>query len=425
MKRREFGALLASAPFGMTLAAGKARADTTLTVQYAYPDIWQSIFAQLQQEFNKVHPEIHVNFVSNYKDFEDALQGVLRGAITGQLPDVTFQGLNSVRALSDRGLAVDLAQFIKTEPNWKDMGYDDALMRLGQVKDTQYALGWAISTPVIHYNADLVRKAGGDPDNFPKDWDSVLDLALKIRNPAEKIDSFKLDWDTTGNWMWQALVNSYGGTLLSPDEKTVVFDGEAGQKAMNIIGRAVTEAKMPDISQAAAQQDFVLGRLGMWIHSASRDGQIRQSVGNKFAVGSAPFPLSAGDKSRVPAGGVAVVMVETKNPAKQKAAWEYMKFITGPVAQAIIVKATGYLSANDLLAKDPTLIADFVAKNPNYTVEQKQLPYLTGWYAYPGPNSLKIIDVVLDDLQSVVNQSAKPDAVLKKMAADVQALLPT
>ena len=49
---------------------------------------------------------------------------------------------------------------------------------------------------------------------------------------------------------------------------------------------------------------------------------------------------------------------------------------------------------------------------------------MTAWYAFPGENGLKITDVIKDHLQSVVNQSAKPDAVLTKMSADTQALLP-
>jgi multiple sugar transport system substrate-binding protein len=49
---------------------------------------------------------------------------------------------------------------------------------------------------------------------------------------------------------------------------------------------------------------------------------------------------------------------------------------------------------------------------------------MTGWYAFPGQNALKITDVINDHLQTVVNKSRKADAVLPQMVADVQALLP-
>ena len=35
-------------------------------------------------------------------------------------------------------------------------------------------------------------------------------------------------------------------------------------------------------------------------------------------------------------------MLFTKDPAKQKAAWEYIKFATGPVGATMMVQATGY-----------------------------------------------------------------------------------
>ena len=49
---------------------------------------------------------------------------------------------------------------------------------------------------------------------------------------------------------------------------------------------------------------------------------------------------------------------------------------------------------------------------------------MTGWYAFPGQNALKITDVINDHVQSVVAQRAVPEAALEAMARDVSALLP-
>src|SRR5882757_1246818 len=143
---------LAGAALAMMVAAATVRAETSLTVLYSAPDVWGNIHQEITKEFNAKHPDIKLTFISNYKEYEDALQGVPRGAITGQLPDVTFQGLNRIRVLSDRGLAVDLAPFIKSEADWDKMGYDKALLSLGQVQGKQVGLAWAISTPVVYYN---------------------------------------------------------------------------------------------------------------------------------------------------------------------------------------------------------------------------------------------------------------------------------
>jgi len=51
---------------------------------------------------------------------------------------------------------------------------------------------------------------------------------------------------------------------------------------------------------------------------------------------------------------------------------------------------------------------------------------LTGWYAFPGENGLKITDVINDHLQSIVSgtRAKEPQKVLDDMTASVQKLLP-
>jgi multiple sugar transport system substrate-binding protein len=382
---------------------GPAMAQTEIVVQYPIPDIFKDVHEEIAKQFMAANPNIKVKFTQPTKEYEDATQQILRNAVTGQLPDVTFQGLNRQRILADRNIAQPLDGLVAAEKDWGKAGYDGALLTLGQVKGKQYGMGFSLSTPIIYFNADLVKKAGGDPDNFPKTWEGIFALAKKINDPANKIAGFHFDWDITGNWMWQALVFSNGGTMLTPDEKKVAFDGPAGQKAINTLRLMMTDGGMRDVSQATALQDFVSGRLGIWAHST--------------------FPLGAGADSRLPAGGN-VAMMLAKDPAKQKAAWEYIKFATGPVGATIMVKGTGYFPANAIPAKDAKMLGDFYTQNPNHRVAIGQLPSMTAWYAFPGENGLKITDVIKDHLQSVVNGSAKPEDALKKMTTDTQALLP-
>ena len=415
--------LMTIAAAAAAFVAGSAAAQTDITVQYAIPDIFKEVQDEIAKQFMATNPTIKVKFTQPTKEYEDATQQVLRNAVTGQLPDVTFQGLNRQRILADRNIAIPLDSFIAAEKDWATKGYDGALLTLGQVTGKQYGMGFSLSTPIIYFNADLVKKAGGDPDKFPATWDGIFELAKKINDPANKVRGFHYDWDITGNWMWQSLVFSNGGTMLSADEKKVAFDGPPGQKAITTLGRMVSDGTMGDISQATSLQDFVAGRLGIWAHSTSRLGGVTKQTQGVFALRTARFPLGAGAESRLPAGGN-VAMMLAKDPAKQKAAWEYIKFATGPVGATLMVKGTGYFPANALPAKDPKMLGDFYAANPNHRVAISQLPSMTAWYAFPGENGLKITDVIKDHLQTVVNGSGKPDDVLKKMTADTQALLP-
>jgi multiple sugar transport system substrate-binding protein len=302
------------------------------------------------------------------------------------------------------------------------MGYDPALLSLGQVNGKQVGIGFSLSTPIIYYNADLVRQAGGDPDKFPKTWDGIFSLARKIEATTPNAHGFHLDWDITGNWMWQALVFSYGGNMLNTDENKVAFNQAPGQAAMQTLSNMVTKGTMRNVNSSISLQDFLSGNLGIWSHSTSRLGGVMKQVGTRFEVRTAPFPISA-PQGRLPAGGNAVMMF-TKDPAKQQAAWEYIKFATGPIGGTTMVQDTGYFPANTLPIDDPARLKPFYAANPNHMTAIKQLALLTGWYAFPGENGLKITDVIKDHLQTVISQSAQPKPALDAMANDVQALLP-
>ena len=399
-----------------------AQAATEIVVEYAIPDLFKAVHEEIAREFMKQRPDIKVTFRAPQPGYEEAAQQVLREAITNQLPDVSYQGLNRQRVFVDRKLAVDLTPFIMSEKDWNSLGYSDALLDLGRFHGRQYGVGFSLSTPIVYYNADLVRKAGGNPDSLPTNWTDILALANRIKALGGDVQGFHFDWDITGNWMFQALVFANGGSMLTPDEKTVAFSGAAGEGAMKLLATMVTTGTMRDVSGSVSLQDFIAGRLGIWSHSTSRLGGVMRQVGGKFDVRTGVFPVPAAN-GRLPAGGN-VAMMFAATPERQKAAWDYIKFATGPLGATIMVKGTGYFPANTLPAGDPRLLADYYRQNPNHLTAIRQLDKVTNWYAFPGENGLKITDVIKDSLQSVVNKSTPPEAALKKVAGDVQALLP-
>jgi multiple sugar transport system substrate-binding protein len=183
----------------------------------------------------------------------------------------------------------------------------------------------------------------------------------------------------------------------------------------------VEHGTMQNMSYADAVQLFTAGKMAVLSSSTSRLTAIEKQIGGKFRMVTGYFPVY-GKNGRVPAGGN-VAMMFTKDPERQKAAWEYIKFATGPEGATIMTKGTGYFPANTLPISDPARLKGYYEANPNQYTAVKQQPWLTGWYAFPGENGLKIIDVIKDNLQTVFDKSATPDAALNKMTQDVQALL--
>ncbi|MFB9947557.1 ABC transporter substrate-binding protein [Rhizobium puerariae] len=404
-----------------SLAATMAAAQTTITVQYPYAELFEGTQKEIAAAFTRAHPDITVEFRPAYKEYEDAAQRVLREGITGNTPDVTFQGLNRVRVLADKGMAVALDDFIANEKDFDAAGYHEGMRAAGASNGKVYGLPFAISLPIVYYNMDLVRKAGLEENNLPKTWNEIIELGKKIQSQGEA-DGVEVEWTITGNWLWQSLDFGYGGSMLNDDETKVAFTDEAGKKAIDTLGRLATEAKSPNMSSNDMFAAFSAGKLGILVTSTARVNAISRQIGTKFEFKTGTYPDLKPGVSRLPAGGN-VAIITSKDKEKQKAAWEFLKFATGPEGGAIMVKTTGYMAPNN---KAADLLKDFYEKNPNQAVALSQLAYLTGWYAFPGDNGLKITDVIKDRLQSIMDGSRakEPQAVLADMASDVQALLP-
>lgn len=402
-------------------ARAQAR-GTEISVQYSIPVLFRELFERIGVEFMRANPDIRVTFRAPEEGYEEILQRNLRDSITRTLPDVAFHGLNRQRTLAERNIPVDLKPIMAADPETKSLGYSESLLSLGQVGSAQTGIGFSLSTPILYYNVDLMRRAGGDPAKPPGSWQEVTALARAIHGSAEGVQGMFFDWTITGNWSWQGLVFSHGGAMTSPDETRIAFGEEPGRRAIRTLRGFVDEGRMPDIRPATMFSDFFAGRMGISMQSTAQLGRYNREIGGRFPLLTGRYPLSA-PNARLPAGGN-VAMLFTRDSQKHEAAWKFIKFATGPVGATMMVNATGYMPATTIPAEREDMLARFYRENPNHLTTFRQADVITGWYAFPGQNALRITDVINDHMQSVVSRRAEPDAALDRMVADVQSLLP-
>jgi len=406
----------------LALPALAQTSPVEISFQYSIPELFRGLMEEMTAAFMRANPNVRVSIRAPEPDYEALLQRNLRDAVTRQLPDVAFHGLNRQRTLVEREIPVDLKPFMAADARIAEQGYSESLLSLGQVGAAQTGIGFALSTPILYYNVELLRRAGGNPENLPTSWEQVAALARAIHGTAENLNGMFFDWTITGNWAWQALVFSHGGTMLSADERQVAMANEHGQRAMAALRLMIDEGRMPDLRSTAAISDFFAGRLGISMQSTAQLGRYNREIGGRFPLVCGRFPIP-GPNARLPAGGN-VAMMFARDAAKQAAAWEFIKFATGPVGATMMVNATGYMPASTIPAQREEMLGRFYRENPNHMVTFRQQDVITGWYAFPGQNALRITDTINDHLQSVVGKRAEPAAALTRMAADVQALLP-
>lgn len=408
------------------VASSAMAQKTVVEISYSYPKLFKEVHATLEKEFEKKFPNIDVKVRPGSINYEDETQKVLRQSITKKMPDVSFQGLNRFRIFADKKLAVDLNTLMKNDKqNLDSIGFNESLYGAGKFGDKVYGVPFAVSLPIGYYNMDLVKKAGWDVNNLPKTWKESIDLANAINALDQKnVKGMFFNWQITGNWFWQALNFSQGGSMLSADEKKVAFDGKIGQWSIDTLKSFTQDAKMPFISKySVARTDFIAGNMGAYYSSTSDINAISDAIGGKFEMKTAIFPSIKKDGGKLPAGGNGAVLL-TKDPKKQKAAYEVIKFWCGPEGSKVVANMTGYMPPNQVAAKQLT-DEGFYKNNPNNATAVETLPYMTGWYAFPGKNSLKITEVIYDHMESIVNgKETDTTKVLNSMAKKVQKQLP-
>ena len=99
-----------------------------IEVGYPYSHLFDVTYEKIMKDFTKAHPDITVKFRATYEHYEDATQVVLREAVSGNLPDVTMQGLNRQAIFVEKGIAKSLEPYIAKEANFEKDGYHKAML---------------------------------------------------------------------------------------------------------------------------------------------------------------------------------------------------------------------------------------------------------------------------------------------------------
>jgi multiple sugar transport system substrate-binding protein len=382
----------------------------------------------LMKEFNAMQDEIEVVYAAPAKNYGDTHLKLFRASATNTLPDCAFQAYNQLpslaRAMAERGQIVDLSTLIEAEgADFKSANYSDQMLELGRVDGVQYGMPFNASVIQWYYNADLFRQAGLDPDNFPKDWDGLFAAAQKIGALGEDITPMFM-WLINGDdWGFQTLILQQGGQMMSDDGKSVMFNQDNHHvKAMEMARRLVTEGgARVDQDRETQFSSFTEGRMGMWGLSPAGARSAAERVGDAFELRSAPFTVWNDSEGKLPTGGNAAI-ITASDPEKIAAAWEYIKFVTGPRGQQVTAEITGYLPTNKRVLEDEFL-GTFYAENPYYATPVQQYDRAGAWSGYPGTQSEKIWRDQASTIRAVMTGELTPEAGAEQLVETAEKLM--
>ena len=295
-------------------------------------------------------------------------------------------------------------------------------LKLGAIGDKVYGLAYVFSTPVLFYNATLFRQAGLDPEAPPRTWAEVKDAALKLRAATGKSGVYPGVYSEF-DWLLQGLFLSNGGRSISEDRRRLTFGEPEAVGAVEMLRDLMKSGAHANIREAESGDAFMSGNLGMILTTSVYQRAFLNASKDRFDLRAAKMP-SFGDKPARPTNSGSALFIMSKDPAKQRAAWELVKYMTSKRGYTVITSKIGYLPLRLDIVDDPQHLGPWVRENPLVRPNLEQLTQLNQWVAFPGANYRQISRIQVAAVNEAAFGEGDVGKVMREAQERAQALMP-
>ncbi len=436
MKKNMFVVLLLLCVVGATLfGAGKqeAKQSDKMELTFFFPvnvgGAVTKFVDKICNDWNELHPEAIVKpvYTGNYDDTIVKIQS----AIQGKNPPDLFISLATQRfSMYVQDAAIFLDDFIAADGAEGQAYIDDFLsgfMEDSYVEGKIISIPFQRSTMILFYNKDAFREVGLDPNRPPQTWDELVEYSKKLTKVGADgnvqrygvglaLNSGSAQWAFTGF----ALQNSENGeNLMSDDGKQIYFDTPGNVEALQFWCDLQTKYKVmqPGIVQwTDLPGQFLSGKVAMIYHTTGNLGVVSQDA--KFEFGTAFLP--GNKRPAAPTGGGNFYISKGISPARQKMAWEFIKFATSTERAAQWNIDTGYVATRKSALETPQMKA-YYEKLPQARVAFDQIPIskpeLTSY------DSTRMWRILNDSIQSAITGEKTPAQALKDAQAEADQVM--
>jgi ABC-type glycerol-3-phosphate transport system substrate-binding protein len=327
-------------------AAGCAPDDDALTFFFAANPDERDARIRIVDEFQRRHPDIKVRAVLSAPGVMQQLSTFCAG---GKCPDVLMAWELTYAELADRGVLLDLNTLLARDPAFAAELKSDGI---GALYDAftytggQYAIPEQWSGNYLFYNKPLFAEAGvSAPKSWEQPWsfEEFLGTATAL---TKRVASGRVrQWGFVNMWFSYysaglfAMNNGvpWSSPLKSPTHFN--FDDDAFIEAVQFYADLANKHKVaPNASEVQSMSTpdlFAAGRAAIAMGGHWRYQTFIRADGLDFDVTSLPVgPRRRGQPARSNIGSTGLA-ISASSPRKEQA-WEFVKFATGPIGQALI-----------------------------------------------------------------------------------------
>ena len=381
---------------------------------------------RLIQQFDKLHPDIHVTAV--YTGSYDDTNLKTRAAIeAGHSPGVVLMSANFVREYAINDQAIILDSLIAKEGKTPDefmRRFWPALKLNATEQGHVYGVPFQNSTPLLYYNVDAFKEAGLNADHPPATWDEWVDALRKVtKREGDRTTRWGLMFPGTYDylgWITSAFAMANGG-----DYYNTGYGGEVYYNTPTTIGAVrLIDALihkwhvMPEgVTDAnAVTTAFFQGRTAMMVLSTGSLSFVRDNMKAPYRVAFLPRKFV----NAAPIGGASLIIPKGNSADRQAAAWTLIEWLTSPEIAGGWSRFTGYFAPR-IASYDLPDMKTYLADHPDAKVALDQLAYARGWFATY--NVVGVRRALEDGVQAVLSGKASPEEAMAQAQRQADSLL--
>jgi sn-glycerol 3-phosphate transport system substrate-binding protein len=367
---------------GAQTTQGQTQAQP-VEVSFFYPVAVGGPLTKLIDEFavgfEKEHPGIRVKpvYTGTYKE---STAKAITAHKSGVPPAAAVLFSADMHSLIDNDAIIPFDGLINSPEDdaWLQ-GFSPALMTNSIAGGRTWGIPFQRSTILLYWNKAAFKSAGLDPQHPPATRVEMAAFAQRLTraDSAGRTTQWGVQIPSSGfpYWMFQGLATGNGVELMNRAGTQTRFDDPAAIEALQFWVDLSRQQKVhaPGILEwGTTPQDFLDGKTAMAWMSSGNLANIKSRAKFDFGVATLPGSVRRGS----PTGGGNFYLFKRTTPQQQRAALQFIQWVTAPARAAQWSIATGYIAVRDDAWETPVM-KQYLAGFPSGAVARTQLASAT------------------------------------------------
>lgn len=344
--------------------------------------------------------EVEIVYQGDYEDIGTNLRAAVQANDLDNLPDIMQVAQADATFLKDLDEVTIMQELVDNDEDFNIEDLEPNAVNAWSYEDELLGLPFASSTPLLYYNADMLREAGYD--SAPTTVEELGEIAATLAEENEGVSGYtgnfgQYQLSTWTGQMGSYVVNERNGRSGVSTGLEMTQDGSL-ETFLTELKNAYDMGGMETGFEGDIREEFAAERVGMYFASTSQLSANIDAVGDNFDLQVAYIPPATEDYDFGAAvGGNALFATDRyEDQDRVDAIWEFLKFASSPESQLEWHQTTGYFPVNRLTHDLPEMEAH-IEENPLFEIAIEQLHLSDPEIMEPFSGVVREINTILEE----------------------------